>query len=421
MMRAIPAGPAMSPPEPSHPPAGAYAWYLAGSSLWIAGMSLQGFLFTWMLVGILGRPAGEVGLARALAEFPPLLLLFVAGVLGDRLNGRSYLAWMHALAVAPPLLLAAVGGLDALDFVWVLAFGVLMSGIQALSDPARQSVLSRVTRLDTQPAIAVMTVCTSLVGLAGFYVGGYVEGLGLPAVLVLQSIIFAAGLAATLRLPSLPITPRREDQAPGIAAMLLTGLRAVWRHRTIRDLTAFNLLSSLFNAGAYIIVVPFIVKELYAGDAGFFATVMIVFTTGSIGSNVLLLAFMPIARPGRLFLLMQPVRAVLLVVLFFQPPTWLFLVVMFVWGLNIGVATTLVRTTVQELAAPAVRSQILSILLVSFLVASPVSALLLGEVVEAAGPSVALLPGVAVSLFIFCAGILGSPLWRERSPEARLR
>jgi predicted MFS family arabinose efflux permease len=252
-------------------------------------------------------------------------------------------------------------------------------------------------------------------------VGGYVEGLGLPTVLVLQSLIFAVGLAATLRLPSLPIPRLTEDRAPGLSVTLLTGLRAVWRHRTIRDLTAFNLLSSLFNAGAYIIVVPFIVKDLYAGDAEFFATVMIVFTTGSIGSNVLLLAFMPLVRPGRLFLLMQPVRAVLLIVLFFQPPTWLFLVVMFAWGLNIGVATTLVRTTVQELAAPAQRSQILSILLVSFMVAAPVSAMLLGELVELAGPRAALLPGVAVSLFILSAGILGSTLWRERSPEARPR
>jgi Na+/melibiose symporter-like transporter len=294
-----------------------------------------------------------------------------------------------------------------------------MSCIQTLSDPARQAVLSRVTRLDTQRAIAVMTVCTSLVGLAGFYLGGYVEGLGLPAVLVLQSAIFAAGLVATLRLPALPVAPLVVQATPRLSDTLLTGLRAVWRHRTIRDLTAFNLLSSLFNAGAYVIVVPFIVKDVYAGDASFFATVLIVFTAGSIGSNVLLLLFMPLLRPARLFLLMQPVRAVLLAVLFFQPPTWLFLIVMFAWGLNIGVATTLVRTTVQELAPPAVRSQILSILLLSFMVASPVSAMLLGQIVEVAGARTALLPGVAVSLFIPLAGILGSTLWGERSPEAR--
>ena len=50
----------------------------------MAGMSLQGFLFTWLLVGILERPADEAGFARSLAEFPPLVMLLLGGLLGDR-------------------------------------------------------------------------------------------------------------------------------------------------------------------------------------------------------------------------------------------------------------------------------------------------------------------------------------------------
>src|SRR5690606_2684553 len=139
-----------------------------------------------------------------------------------------------------------------------------------------------------------------------------------------------------------------------------------------------NFLSSLFNAGAYVIAIPYIVKEVYLGDAAFYASVMIVFSAGSIGSNVLLLAFMPLLRPGRLFLLMQLTRVVILLVLFLQPSLWLFYLTMFAWGLNMGVTTTLVRTTVQELADPARRSQVLSVLLLSFMVTAPASSLLLG-------------------------------------------
>ena len=43
-------GPEMPTQDSILPPRNAYAWYLAGSSLWMAGMSLQGFMFTWMLV-----------------------------------------------------------------------------------------------------------------------------------------------------------------------------------------------------------------------------------------------------------------------------------------------------------------------------------------------------------------------------------
>jgi nitrate/nitrite transporter NarK len=204
----------MTTNDPAHPPRGAYAWYLGGSSLWMAGMSLQGFMFTWMLVGILERPAGDVGFARSLAEFPPLVILFLGGLLGDRYNGRTFLACMHVLMAVPPLLLAVVSGLDLLDYWWVVAFGVLMSGIQALSDPARQSILNRVTRLDTQRAVTVMIICTSLVGLSGFYLGGRLDVLGLTTVLVLQSLAFLAGLGATLRLPSLPMTAAAGQGRP---------------------------------------------------------------------------------------------------------------------------------------------------------------------------------------------------------------
>lgn len=401
----------MSSNHPAPAARHAYAWYLTGSSLWMAGMSLQGFLFTWMLVGILERPASDVGLARSLAELPPLVILFLGGLLGDRYDGRAFLACMHLLVALPPLLLAAVSGFDLLDYGWVVAFGMLMSGIQALSDPARQSILSRVTRLDTQRAITVMIVCTSLVGLGGFYLGGRLDTLGLPTVLALQALLFLAGLAATLGLPRLPAV-----HGPGAAPRLGEGWRAVRSSPLVRDLIGLNFVSSLFNAGAYIVVIPYIVKELYAGDAALFATVMMVFTAGSIGSNLMLLAFMPLLRPGRLFLLMQPMRMIVLLVLMLEPPLWLFLLALFGWGVNMGVASTLVRTSVQELAEPRLRAQILAILLVSFMVSAPVSSVLLGLLVEWSDPLTGLWPGIAVSLLIFLAGRYRGGLWDHRSP-----
>ena len=109
------------------PPQSAFPWYLTGASLWMAGMSLQGFLFTWLLVGILETPAGQVGVARSLAEFPPLVVLLLGGILGDRVNGRSYLSAMHLLMALPPLLIAAVHARGQLSYLWVVLFGVLMT------------------------------------------------------------------------------------------------------------------------------------------------------------------------------------------------------------------------------------------------------------------------------------------------------
>ena len=377
-------------------------------------MSLQGFLFTWLLVGVLERPADEAGFARSLAEFPPLAMLLVGGLFGDRYNGRAYLSVMHVLVALPPLLIAAVYLQGGLNYWWVVAFGMLMAGIQSLSDPARQAMLNRVSPLDLQRSVTIMVICTTLVGQFGVYLGGRLETLGLSTVLACQSALFIFGLFATRALPSLPVAYRSKQERP----RLTEGLKIVWHTPLIRNIIGLNFISSLFNAGAYIIGLPYIVREVYHGDAAFYATVMIVFSLGSIGSNVALLYFMPLQHPGRLYLILQLTRIAILGLLWLQPSLWLFYVLMVAWGLNMGVTTTIVRSTVQELADPTHRSQILSVLLFSFIVSSPISSILLGLLISQSSPMTALLPGIVISLLIFVIGVSKSGLWAYRSPSA---
>ncbi len=78
-------------------------------------------------------------------------MLLLGGLLGDRFDGRRYLACMHVLVALPPLMIAAVFEAGALGYGWVLLFGVLMASLQALSDPARQSLISRVTSSAPSP------------------------------------------------------------------------------------------------------------------------------------------------------------------------------------------------------------------------------------------------------------------------------
>ncbi len=399
--------------EHAAPARAAFPWFLTGSSLWMAGMTLQGFLFSWLLVGTLAVPADQAGVARSLAEFPPLLMLLLGGLLGDRLNGRQFLLLTSGLMALPPLMMMLVVRADALSYGWVVLFGVLMASIQALSDPARQAALSRVSRLDVQRSVTIMTIFTSGVGIAGFYLGGQLDALGLATILALQAGIFALATLATWRLPDLPPVPTSSSQ-------LSAGLRALWTLPLVRNVIGLNFISSLFNAGAYIVAIPYIAREVYGGDAAFFATVMAIFTVGSIGSNVVLLAFMPLARPGRLFLLMQLTRAAILLLLWLQPSIWLFYLGILAWGLNMGVTTTLVRTTVQEQAPAPVRAQILSVLLFSFLVSSPISSILLGYLISKTTPLAALLPGIGVSVIIFVLGLRWSGLWTYRPEAARL-
>jgi MFS family permease len=134
-------------------------------------------------------------------------------------------------------------------------------------------------------------------------------------------------------------------------------------------------------------------------------------------SNLLMLRFMPIKRPGRIFLMMQLSRVVIIGLLFIRPDWWLLALVMLAWGLNMGMTTTLARTIVQESAAPAFRARILSVYSLGLLGSAPIGALLLGTIVEAFGTLNALLPAMFVSVALFLYGTLGTGIWSYRSPQ----
>jgi predicted MFS family arabinose efflux permease len=393
-------------------PRSALPWYLTSSSFWIAAMSLQGFLITWMLVGVLETPADEVGFGRALIDLPALAFILVGGLLADRSNGTVLLIRMHLVMVLPGLALAWLIGAGRLGFWVVIGFGLTVSVVQAMSDPARQAMLSRVTRTDIQRTVTITTIVGALAGLGGVWVGGRLDTIGLAPILILQALVFAAGALPLRRLPPLPAI------SSGGRSDVLAGIRSLASTPLIRNVIGLNLVSSLFNAGAYIIAIPFIVREIYHGDVAMFSTVMIAFTCGSISSNVILLYFMPLKHPGRLFLLMQVTRALILGLLITKPSLWLFYGAIFAWGFNMGITTTLVRTTVQELAAAEHRAQVLAVLIFSFMVAAPISSVLLGQLIAGADPLTALLPGIVISMLIFAWGVPFSGLWNYAAAAA---
>ena len=396
----------------------AFPYYLTASSLWMAGMSLQGFLFSWLLVGVVKATPEQVGWARTIAEIGPLAVLLLGGVLAERYSSRSYLFTMHLLMATPPLIIAGIFTAGALSYAWIVVFGASLAAIQALSDPSRQAVLSRVSPFDAQRSVTVMTIVTSSPGIAAFYLGGELDQIGLGLVLIIQAALFLLGAIPIRQLPELPPLVR-----PGIQMSTIDnfaeGLKATWSTPLLRHLISLNFVSSLFNAGAYIIAIPFIVTEIYQGDAKFFSLVFIVFTLGSIGSNVLLYFFMPLLRPGRLFLLMQLSRVLILFLLWIRPEQWLFFLLILAWGINMGVTTTMVRAIVQEEAIAEQRARVLSILLLSFLVSSAVTAPIFGYLVGRYDPLTALLPGIAVSLCIFAWGINSGHIWQHESKAAK--
>jgi len=411
MTNAVTNKPEPGPEQSGLPGKAEFPWYLASSSAWLGAISLQGFLVTWLLVGTLETPADEVGLIRSLLELPAILVL-VGGVVADRMDPRKLLQWAHVAIAVPPLIVAATYTSGNLNLWVVVAFGMVMVTLQGLSDPARQTMLNQITRIDIQRTVTLTTIVTSLVGILAMWIGGKLETIGLTKILLIQSGFFLLGLLAINRLSPIP------HQTPSKRVNLVQGFRTAMGFKLVRNLIGLNFASSLFNAGAYIIAIPFIVKDVYSGDAAFYANVIIVFTCGSVGSNLILFKFMPLLKPGRLFLILQLSRVLILGLLLTEPSLPLFYLGIFAWGLNMGGTTTMARAIVQESAPEKQRAQILSILTFSFMISAFISAPILGIIVNTYSPLAALVPGIFVSFFIFTIGYLKSGLWQYQSAAA---
>lgn len=384
----------------------------------MTAISLHGFLIAWIFVGILETSPGTYAWIRFFMELAPLAVLLIGGFWADRADARNLILFISLFAVVLPLLLIPMAGSITLQVAFL--FGLGMALLQALSDPARQSIINRVTRFDIQRTVTVTTVITTLAGLVGVWIGGKLEAIGIRQILVIQATVIAASAFALSRLPALPPAIRAEESVVSSRG-LARSFELFWGLPLIRNVIGLNFLSSLFNAGAYTIAVPYIVTQVYEGGADFFADTMIWFMAGSIGSTAFLLLVMPLLHPGRTFICLQLTRVVILGALWLQPPAWLFFVIIFFWGVNMGITTTLVRTVVQELAPEADRAKILAIFLLSFMAAAPLSSLMLGTLVEYTTPMTALLPGIPISIAIFVLALYATGLWAFRSPSSDIR
>lgn len=378
---------------------------------------MQQLLVSWLLIGVLLLPADQVGPLQALIGVPGIFLMLWGGASADRADPRTLLIRVYAASPLLPLCLIAVDQVNALSVIAVSLWGLGMSVVTSFSMPAQQAILNRVSGAALQQGVSAATAVGFVVQMGGLMLAGQMDRIGLSSVLIVQAVCLAVGALAIRRISPAPptrVAGAKESALETVAA----GFRATLANRAISQILTINFASSIFNAGAFMTVFPFIIKRVYDGDAALLAIMMTVFYAGATASNLFMYKLMPFRQPGRLFLLMQLSRIVVLLLLWIEPNWWLLVVATVAWGVNMGFTTTLARTIVQESAAAEFRGRILSVFTLGMMGSAPIGAILLGIIIEAFGTLNALLPAMALSLTLFLYGVFGTGVWRYRSPAA---
>lgn len=387
--------------------------YLASTGFAGFATSMQNMLISWMLVGMLVLPADRAGLIQGAVAIPAIIALLWGGAIADRMDPRSLLIRIYGIAWLVPIAMAFCVHIDEFHVMSVILFGLGIALTNALSTPALQSILNRISQGRLQRSVSAATLIGFIVQIAALTLASFMEIIGLTTVLIVQGLCLAAAIVAISRVPR---TQERHLPTTTALSNIREGVAAAWRNPVVLGVLTINFIALVFNAGAFNIVVPYMVKRIYDGGAADLGVLMIVFYTGASLSNVLML-IAPQRFPGRLYVISQLTRAVVVALVWFAPGQTLLTALLFLWGLNMGMTSNLARTILQEASPSRYLGRILSLFNLGMLVAIPIGVMTLGQIIEAFDTVTALIPAMVVSIGLFVAGVCVTKLWHYRSPD----
>ena len=393
------------------PAARAFPWYLAGISSWFASSGMQTIVFPWLVTVVLHEPAARVGIAQMSLMAPSIFLMLLGGAVADRADCRRLLVRGHLVAAVPPLVLGAAIAGGWLAYGGLIAYALAVGTAGAFVMPARDAMLTRVAAGGLGRAVAVMTATQFAAQLVGIAVGGSAGTIGAPALLLLQAAVLACGGLAALRLPAAP--PLAGAAARSRLGAMRDGLRAAAESPILVPVLIANLAVGVLYVGAFLVILPLIVRDVYGGGSAQLSLVSLGFWGGTIGSTLVQIRLGALRRPGRAIVVALFLGAGVLAAMAWPGPFPVFVTLCLVWGLGAGVVMTQARTLVQAAAPETHRARILSLFQLGLMGGAPVGALLIGYVAALTGPRGAVIYPAACMGLVLAGLLLRSRLWQQ--------
>jgi hypothetical protein len=226
-------------------------------------------------------------------------------------------------------------------------------------------------------AVAGLTIVQHGGQALGAVAAGLASLVGAPPVLGLQAIVVLSGALPMRRLPR--GAHRTRGTRPRLHPReLRAGMVEVARSPELRAVMLLNVTVGLTFVGAYLVLLPLMVRELYGGGAEKMGMLAGALPIGSIAVNLGIVARGGIVRQGRSLLLGQGFAGLCLGGLALGPPLWGAVLATAAWGVGAAFAINASRTLFQEHASETNRGRVLSVYSLAILGTAPLGALLAG-------------------------------------------
>ena len=389
------------------------AWYLVSSASFVIPLGVGQLLLPWLLAIYLEESATRIGLAQMIAQLPVVMLVLWGGWLGDRMDQRRLLIYLTGIMAIPPLVLAAIFYWGSVTYALVVVYSVIMGCFMAFVQPARDALVNRVAGQRIQQVVTITVGLQWGVQIIGFAIGSTADFVGPTILLLLISLFMGAAMLAVKLIP--PLEEIENEATDGIVSQIKDGLRIAWSNLKIRTAMLQILALAVFFSGAYLVLLPVMIRELYGGGSLGLAGGFGFNLAGTVLATLVLMKTGRIRYPGRALIFGTLFSCSFLLTLTLPLVDWLFYLILFFWGAGGGLIVIMSRSIVQENAPDTHRARIMSIFSLAMMGGSPIGSLLMGLLIDQVGVHMATLFPVIGMIITALFLVVRLPLWAIQS------
>jgi MFS family permease len=403
-----------------------YHWYMAGQALYFFAGGIGFVLNQWLITFYLKSTPEVVGLAQMVNSLPQLCLILVGGMAADRLELRGHLIRLQLIAAIPILLLATVIFTGYLSVVAVVSISVLGGILGAFVQPARDSLLTRVTlRLEDRSIQQTVTIANMLqfgAQIFGILLVSLVATIGpIPLILTQAGLTVSAAFAMKRISPSPPENDSSNTSVRGLLHEIQDGLRESFASDQIRPIMFWLGSFGFISMGIYLVVLPLMVRDIYHGGAFEFSAIHVCFFVGVTLASYPLSKFGHFKYQGRMMVFGQCGSLTLIFLMSLGLPLYGFFACIFGWGVIAALSMSMTRSIVQQSAPDTHRARILSVYQLVNFGGGPIGSFIAGFLVRGHGPLFVMKVASLTGLIFVLSFLLFTNIWRMRAPVVVMR
>ena len=382
-----------------------FTHYLGGLSSWWMGLGLQSVLIPYVVTQELHETPEKLGIAQMCTMLPAFLLILHAGITADRTDSRNIALRLHLLAFIPSFGIALLVFLHRLHFSGVILYALAMGTLSAYNIPSRDALLHRVTTGRIQRAVSRATTIQFLSQVSGFLIAASASFVPIEMLFFIQAIIMVSGVSFMKSIKKRPPISKEEKHKRGsMLQSLKEGFHIVGSHAPMRLVSLLNILVGLIFMGGLMVAVPIIVRDIYHGNSTILSSAITAFYVGVVAASIALSKMKRIQNIGLILVTIMALGSGAMLVITFDVPFAIFILLIFGWGMAVGFVFTLGRAVIQESAPKHMQARALSIYQIGITGGAPLGSITLGFLTHELGPlEVLYIPALLLLIILLIA------------------